>query len=165
MPPQAGADPENEMRRKGLYFYAERSPRRVEPSLRLASTGQTPSGPLAGNRDGTTTPAKAFPERAPPGGGQCASRVRPVSGTGRTRSRSGGFRSTATLGCAGFAIVDSCLREKGTNHTAKSGCATTNAKLRQPSTALSIACAMISCRLGGRAELYFVFREAGRPHR
>ena len=74
----------------------------------------------------------------------------------------GGFGSTATLGCVGFAIVNkSWLCEIVEYHTAKSGCAT-YAMPRQRSTALPIACAMISCRLGRRAEFYFVFREAGR---
>jgi hypothetical protein len=36
-----------------------------------------------------------------------------------------GFSSTATLGCAGFAIVDNMrMNATGENRTAKSGCAT-----------------------------------------
>ena len=89
---------------------------------KLSSTGQNPCGPLAGNRDRDRRPCEGISN---------ASATRPVASarTASRHSRDAVVRSgsTATLGCAGFAIVDRLwMRGSGESHTAKSGCATRN---------------------------------------
>jgi hypothetical protein len=129
--------------------------------MRLSSIGQNPCGPLAGNRDRDRRPCEGFSE---------VSAARPVA-SARTASRLSRdavvrlvvFVAQPQLAVRFFPLhVGSRSCSSRETRTAKSGCATNCAIPRRHSTAHPNAYAMISLKLGRRAEFPFVFHLARR---
>ena len=129
--------------------------------MRLSSIGQNPCGPLAGNRDRDRRPCEGFSS------GASAARPMASARAASRLSRDAVARLWFFCGTDFSLWVFPCFARNGAENSQTEVCATNCratdcANLHRQSTALSNAYAMISRRLGRRADFPFVSPAAGR---